>query len=320
MLSVNIKETATLLRNNDDFVVLCHKSPDGDTLGSAFALCLALENMGKKVKLAPLSSVPSKLEQLVYTSKNENFDESFVISVDVADICMLDKDCDKYKGNVFLCIDHHISNSSYAQNLLLDENASATCEIMFDLLQELDVKINLQMANALYTGMCTDTGCFKYSNVTPKTFRTAAKLIEFGAEHAKINRIMFDTKSYARLKLESAVVSNMQSFFEDKCKLTYINLDTISSANAQEDDIDGLSSIPRQVEGTLVGVFLREKEDIYKVSVRTSGEVDASEICKRLSGGGHICAAGCELPKDFNKAKNMILDAVKEELKNGKSI
>ncbi len=318
MNEISIKECADLLKDNDDFLILCHKSPDGDTLGSAFALCLALSKMKKRVKLAKPSLTSEKLQHLIYNTQQDDFKEKFIVAVDIADNKMLDKGYESYADKVDLCIDHHVSNSRYADKLLLNDKASATCEIIFELLNAMNIDIDKFIADALYTGICTDTGCFKYSNVSPRTLNIVAKLIELGANHAKINEKMFDTKTYARLKLELAVSQNMQSFFDGKCMFSYIDKQIIEKAQAKEDDIDGLSSIPRQIEGSLIGVFLREKDDCYKASVRTSGEVDASKICKKLGGGGHICAAGCELPKNLYKARELIISCVEEELKDRK--
>ncbi len=318
MRLIDIKECATLLKSNDNFLLLCHKSPDGDTLGSAFALCLALSKMKKRVKLAKPSLTSEKLRHLVYSTQQDDFEEKFVVAVDIADSKMLDKGYESYEEKVDLCIDHHISNSRYADKILLNDKASATCEIIFELLNEMNIDIDKSIADAIYTGICTDTGCFKYSNVSAKTLKIAAKLIELGASHSEINEKMFDTKSFARLKLEATVAQNMQSFFDGKCMFSYIDEQIVEKIQAKEDDIDGLSSIPRQIEGALIGIFLREKDDCYKASVRTSGEVDASKICKKMGGGGHICAAGCELPKDLNKAKKLMISCVEEELKDRK--
>lgn len=312
MKFVDIKSVAKLLESSCDFLILCHKFPDGDTLGCASALSLALKQMGKRVKVFKPLDIKEKLEFLVDES-NESFKEKFIIAVDVADVKLLDEPCQKYKDKIDLCIDHHASNKLFAKNLLLEQNASSACEIVFNLLKELNIDFNKKIVNALYTGISTDTGCFMYSNVTPNTFKIASQLLKMGAECAKINKIMFDTKSLERVKLEAILYSNLETYFNRKCTLAYITKEIIQKTNSTEDDLDGLASLPRKIKGTKVGIYLREKEGCFKASVRTNGEINANAICEKLGGGGHVCAAGCELSSDLNKAKEMILKAVKEE-------
>lgn len=312
---IDVKSAAKLIEDNNNFLILCHKFPDGDTLGCASALSEALKQMGKNVKIFKPTSTKQRLEFLLngLCGNSENFEEKFIIAVDVADVKLLEEPCQKYKDKINLCIDHHASNKLFAKNLLLDKNASAACEIIFNLLKELKVNFNKKIINALYTGISTDTGCFMYSNVTPNTFEIAAKLLQMGAEAAKINKIMFDTKSLARVKLEAILYSNLETYFNGKCTLAYVTQEIIEKTQATEDDLDGLASLPRKIEGTEVSIYLREKENYFKASIRTNGKINANAICEKLGGGGHICAAGCELPNNLKVAKEMILKAVKEE-------
>jgi phosphoesterase RecJ-like protein len=179
----------------------------------------------------------------------------------------------------------------------------------------MNVNIDKNIANCLYTGVCTDTGCFKFSNVSPKTFKIAAFLMEMGAETHKINKIMFDTKSRSRLKIERFILDNIKMYFNDRCAVSYITNKVINESNVSEGDIDGVSALTRQIEGVILGVFLREKKDgTYKVSFKSDGIINCSKLASYFGGGGHKDAAGCEISENTpDNAIIKILSAIKQE-------
>ena len=180
----------------------------------------------------------------------------------------------------------------------------------------MNVKIDNKIAECIYTGISTDTGCFKYSNATPKTYRIAADMIELGARSAFINRLMFDTKSKQRVELEKLVLETLEFFCDDKCAVVYVTHDMQVKSGTADDDIEGISSIPRGIKGVQVGVTLREKENgIFKISLRTNDELNASDICKKFGGGGHPAAAGCTIHGGLENAKKSIVEAISDEIK-----
>ena len=180
----------------------------------------------------------------------------------------------------------------------------------------LGVEVDANMALALYTGISTDTGCFRFSNTTAKTHRIGADLIELGIDSAEINRVMFETKSRIRVELERMALDAMQFHFDDRCAVIVITREMYEKTGCKDEDLEGITSIPRSIEGVIVGVTLREREQGgFKISVRTYPPVDAAEICKRVGGGGHIRAAGCQLGAEFSTE-----DAVNEMLKHVKAV
>lgn len=310
---LSVSQTADLLRGADRILILTHHDPDGDTLGSGFALCMALRKLGKAARVECSDEIPDKYAFLYkHLKKAPDFEPEFLCAVDVADTKLLGEKLSVYADRIQLCIDHHGSNTQYAQKLLLSPDYAATAMLICELIRELGVVIDKDIASSIYTGIATDTGCFKYSNTTAYTLRMAADMLDCGVNSEMINRTMFDIKSRARVELERLALDKMRFYLGERCAVMLITLEMIHKSGAGEDDMEGLAPIPRQIEGVWVGVTLREKRDgTYKVSVRTGNHADASAICSRLGGGGHIRAAGCTLNGPADNAIALILDAVK---------
>ena len=313
---IGIKKAAERLRQAERVLLLSHQFPDGDTLGSAVALCRGLRQMGKRAAVRCSDEIGPKFYYLFRELPDDEFEPDLVVAVDVADENLLGEPLkSRWSGKVQLCIDHHPSNTKYAAETCLDPKAAATCEIIYDLLRELGADIGQEIAAPLYTGITTDTGCFKYINVTPRTYRIAADLVETGIDAPTINRKMFDTKSRARLEMERRVLDSIQYDCGGMVAVIVISRQMIREAGASEDDLDGLATIPRGIEGVLIGITLREKTDgAWKVSLRALPPANASEICEQFGGGGHRGAAGCTLELPLGEAKEKMLRAVREYL------
>lgn len=308
----DITEACAFLRSNDNFLILMHSSPDGDTIGSGYALCRTLRMLGKKAVCKCADTISSKYDYMRDGMEVQEFEPEHIIAVDVADPKLLGSFYETYKDKVELCIDHHASNVKYAKSTLLRADAAAACEVIYDVILLLDCKISPIIADCLYTGISTDTGCFKFSNASAHTHRVAAELIELGANSSEINRIMFDTKSRGRLEVEKRALDSIEYSFNNKCALTVVT-DEMQQL-ATPDELEGITSLTRQIEGVIVGVTLRQKgENHYKISVRTHPPVNASAICANLGGGGHIRAAGCEVKMPLDEAKRAIIGAIEKE-------
>lgn len=313
---IDLKTAAKFLENNDDFLILTHAHPDGDTLGCGFALCEALKSCGKNAIVRCGDSAPEKYS---YMGKlcEEDIEYENIIAVDVADAKLLGKEFEeRFGGRVKLCIDHHGSNRLYAEQTLLDPSAAAACEIILEVIKELGVEVTKSIADCIFTGLSTDSGCFRYSNVTPRTLRMAAEMIESGADHSKINVIMFETKTRTYVALERLALESMQMFLDDRCAFITITRDMFRESGSDESEVDAIAAIPRQIEGVRVGVTMREKPDgTFKVSMRTHEGVDASAICAMLGGGGHPRAAGCTVDGDAQNARNLVVSCIEKYFK-----
>ena len=309
---IDISSAVSFLKSHDNFTILTHAHPDGDTLGSGFGLCLALRALGKKANVVNNEELPPKFRYLEI--EPQEFEEQTVVAVDIADVSLMGNDIKaEYESKVDLSIDHHSSNRIFAKLNYVDSSAAAAAQIIFEIVEQLGVDFTPQMADCLYTGISTDTGCFRYANVTPATMRTAARLMELGANASEINVRMFETKTRTYAALERLALDGMQFFYDGKCALITITRKMFAESGSDENECDGIAAISRQIEGVLVGVTMRERRDgTYKASVRTHNPVDASAICARLGGGGHPNAAGCQLPGTREEATKLLIDTIGE--------
>ena len=309
---IDLERVVSLLRGAQDIEILSHHFPDGDTLGCAAALCRALQRMGKRARCTCADPVSEKYSFLFDGIERQEFPAQFVVSVDVADSKLLGPVlAAKHAGKIDLCIDHHGSHQDFAENSYVDSTAAAACEIIYEVICRLGIEPDQVIAQAVYTGITTDTGCFRYSNTTARTHEIAAKVIRTGIDAGDINRRMFETKTRARLEMERSVLDSIAFYFDARCAVMCISRARIEASGADEGDLDGLSAIPRQIEGVLVGVTMRERKiGGYKVSLRTQPQVNAAKICAEFGGGGHAAAAGCTLEEDFEPARERLLAAI----------
>lgn len=315
---MTIKEVCNFLMTCDKVNILTHKSPDGDTLGSGFALVNFLRSMGKKANVLNTDPFPERYSFLYEGYCPMEFEEKYVIAVDVADTQLLGGNLERYKaeGKIDLCIDHHISNTMFAKQSYVDTKAAATCEAMYMIMTEMGNGINDLIAKCLYTGISTDTGCFKYENTTSRTHVIASELMKYDIDFTRVNRQMFDLKSKGRIIVEQVVTRNMEFFCDDRCSMIVITTDLINASGIEASEFEGLTSITLQVEGVQIGILVKQRsENRYKISVRTTEEIDACAFCNQFGGGGHVRAAGCELTGTLQEVKDKLINAVKGVLK-----
>ncbi len=307
---MDVAAAAAMLKAADDVVILTHHYPDGDTIGSGYALCRGLLRLGKRARVECGDEIPEKYDYML-TEPDLSFEPRFIVAVDVADEKLLGSLQSVYTGRVNLCIDHHGSNVEFAEHLLLKADYAAAAMVVCEVLHAMDVPFDSAIAECIYTGIATDSGCFKYPSTTAYTHRMAADLLDYGIRHDMINRTMFDIKSRARVELERRALSGMQFFQKDRIAVMPITCDMIEKSGAGENDMEGLAPLPRQIEGVWVGITMRQKPDgEFKVSVRTGNHADAAAICKELGGGGHMRAAGCEVRAPLDDAIAILVDTV----------
>ncbi|MBO4733188.1 MAG: bifunctional oligoribonuclease/PAP phosphatase NrnA [Clostridia bacterium] len=313
--NLSVSAAARFLRKHDNYIILTHASPDGDTLGAAYALYYGLKETGKSASVICPETIPQKYSYFAVETESIKAENATVVAVDVADEKLLGQLEESFSGKIDLCIDHHISNTRYAKNLLLDASASAVCETLYELLVKMKVNINDVTAKALYTGIATDTGCFKYANVTAKTHVIAAELFEYNINASEINRLMFDTKRKNLLELEKMVLETAEYHFGDKCILLSVTDEMQKKTGCSGTELEGIAIISRSVEGVLAGITVKQTSaDEFKISLRTFSPLDASAICKELGGGGHKGAAGVTLKGTLGEVKAKILGEVEKSM------
>ncbi|MBP1547430.1 MAG: bifunctional oligoribonuclease/PAP phosphatase NrnA [Oscillospiraceae bacterium] len=309
--SITIADAAGFLKKNDNYYILTHMNPDGDAMGSGFGLCHSLRAMGKKANVLCSDPFPKRYGFLYEGYEPMKFTPQTIVTVDLADTGLFGRELQVYGEYVDLAIDHHISNTGYAAKLLLDANAAAACEVIYQVLKEGNMPINKQIAQCLYTGIATDSGCFRYENTTPKTHMITAEIMGYGIPYARLNRQLFEIKSKARFMVEQYVINNVETYLDNKCAIIAVTADTVKETGLAQEELEGIASIPMQLEGIEIGVTIKEKEPKkYKVSMRSAENVNVSDICGKLGGGGHMRAAGCTVEGDLSQVKLKLLSVI----------
>ncbi len=311
--NIDLINAISILLKSNNVLILCHKNPDGDTIGSAAALYHALKNLGKTAAVLCNDEINTRYDYMQIELFNNSFEPAFIVAVDVAGAQLFGEGLSEYINKVDLCIDHHPSNSGFANMLLLDDKASATAELLYDVIEKMGVEITPLIASCLYTGVATDTGCFRFANTTAKTHGVAQKLIEHGVNSVELNQILFENKSKRRILIERLALESLEFLHDDRCALINITLEQMEEIGVLQTDLEGITALPRAIEGVEIGVTIRQQTNSsFKVSVRTLKGIDAAQICAGLGGGGHTQAAGCEIVGSIESVRAAILAEIEK--------
>lgn len=310
---MNILKAAELLKRHDKILILTHRRPDGDTVGCAAALCLALRQLGKTAYVFYNEDAHSLFDPyFADVLAPADFSWNYLVAVDVAALNMLTPGAEEL-GAIDLCIDHHGTNGFYAKETCVDPACAACGELLYQIFLKMEVKITEKIAMLLYMAIATDTGCFVYSNTRPETHRIAADLMESGFDHQWVNKRHFRTKSYKRFQLESWIVRDMDLLDQGKLVFASITLEMMASLQASEEDVEDIAAFVGQLEGVESAVTLRElNPGECKMSLRTGKSLDAAAVCAQLGGGGHPAAAGCTVYGTVAEAKAAMLNAIRQ--------
>ena len=311
---IGLRETADFLREHDDFLIISHANPDGDTLGCAFALCGALRIMGKRAKNICADTISERFSFMkAALPPQEDFEPKTFITVDVADRKLLGSNNEKYGDKIDLAIDHHISHVDFAKLIYCEPDAAAACQTVYKTIKELGVQMTNEIAACLYVGISTDSGCFKFSCVTPETHLIAAELLHYDFDFAHLNYVFFDLKTKARVALEEKIYHDMEFYCDGKCAV--VSLTAEQMQNVDIEDGNGVSTIPRQIEGVEVGVVFKQRGNGWKASLRSNNAVDVQAICLNFGGGGHKKAAGCSFNNmSLEDAKKLLIAEIEKVL------
>ena len=309
---MNVRTFAEALMERDRFLILSHRRPDGDTLGSGAALCSALRRMGKTAYVYPnAQTVPRTKRYVGAYEAPAGYLPSCTVAVDIATPGLFPLG---YDGAPEFCVDHHPSNSFYAAMTLLNGARSSCGEIVAELIETMTGSITAEEATLLYIAVTTDCGCFQYMNTNADTLRTAAHLIDCGADNHTVVHDFFRKVSRARVLLEGAIFSGMRFYRDGKITIAVVTRKLLSDCGAEENDCEDLAGLPGRIESSVVSVLVRELESgESKISVRSTPEVDSCAICAHFGGGGHKMAAGCTLACDPETAVQRLMEAVDAE-------
>lgn len=309
---MNREQAAALLQRSDDVLILTHRRPDGDTIGSGVGLCAALRQMGKAAWLLENPDATSLFTPYLegYVAPAE-FVPQFVVSVDIAGLDLFPQNASIYRDKVDLSIDHHPSNEGFGKENLVEADKAACGEVVYALVCMM-TEMNAEIALPLYLAVSTDTGCFVYGNTTPNSHRVAAELIDCDIPYRELNKRHFRTKSFKRLKLESLIMQNMELLQNNSLAIAPISLAMMASIQATEEDAEDIAAFVGLVHGVLHSVTIRElRHGECKISLRTNPNyLNASKTCAILGGGGHVAAAGCTIHGTMEEAKAAIISAI----------
>jgi len=305
----------TLINDSTSIYITSHVSPDGDAVGSVFAMYLALKNMGKDVHvIMPKYSDRFKFLEEISLAEEEVDKDAYDLCVvldcsSIDRIAMLEGDFNKAKKK--LVIDHHINSKIEADLMVVDSKSPATCQMVYEFLTSQNILIDKDIAKYIYMGIVTDTGSFNYQSTTSKTHKIVADLLDTGIDFAYICKMVNDTMKENRLKLIAYAINNIETYKNGKIKYVKISNEVLKSFNISDEDAEGIVNYLRCIEGVDIAIYARELDNgTYKVSMRSNGNVDVSNAAIRLGGGGHINAAGFSVSEEIDNVIDEIIEIV----------
>ncbi|WP_158212314.1 DHH family phosphoesterase [Natranaerobius trueperi] len=322
-----IQKFQSFISEYQSFVITCHENADGDALGSSNALALFLEALGKEVLMIYPESISSKLDFLpkpkrVHEYTNgylENVSAEGVLVVDSSSYDRVSRVLDDVEYYQLLSIDHHPTNTEFADINIVDETMSSTCELVYSILKELDNPITKDIAKNLYTGIFTDTGSFNYENVSQFTFEVVKELVEYDVKPHLIAREINENMSLNLFYFTREVLNNLKLDADNRIAWIKCERELLGKYNLNDNEIDGLINYAKKLQPVEFAILFRETEDgNTKVGLRSKTK-DVSKIAFEFGGGGHNRAAGCLIEKDIENAKEQVLQRLKDELKHKRS-
>lgn len=307
-----IKEMAERILSYDEFTIVYHIRPDGDCIGSSFALALGLQSIGKRCAVVGRDPVPQIHQLMTNAVRQDTLVNPVYFSVDAVSPQRTGNYADKH---FTFCIDHHRNNSIDADYKYVEEDCGACSEIIFKLLNELNITITKQIADLLYTALVTDTRCFQTSDTSVQSFETAAALLGLGADAYEISKRNIFVKSKGRRMIEDLLKESLHFSCGDRLITGIITLNNLKSANIADSELEGINSYVEQYEEMMIGVTIRELPDgRSRCSTRTSGNISANDICAEHGGGGHFHAAVCELDESPEEARVIMEETCRKYL------
>jgi phosphoesterase RecJ-like protein len=315
-----MEEAVAALRGAAKILLACHVNPDGDTLGSMIALALALEPSGKSVTMLSSDGVPQILsflpdtERVQVTTERRDFDLAVVL--DAGEMSRVGKNREAVEAAPhILDIDHHVTAGAFGDIRLLDAAAAATGEIVYDVLLALGAEITEPIAECLLCALLTDTGSFRFMNVTPRTMALAGELIGRGASPNTIAENVFENKPFAAQKLLGRALESLQRTADGQIAWAHVTKEDFAEFGATDEATEGIVNSVRAVQGAEVALFLREMPTgKIRVSLRARPPYDVSTVAARFGGGGHRLASGCTMEGPVNAAEATLVAAVQEEM------
>ncbi len=314
----SLDEILNKINEAKNIVILTHENPDGDAVGTSLALYMALKNLKKKVDLIipEYPRVFNCLPQIKNIKKSGKKEYELAISVDVASINQLNGWARYFENAKYrIVIDHHSSNAMFGDLNYVDMSSPACSQVMYVLFRYYNWEITCDIGTCLMAGIITDTGGFQYSGVSKETFEIASNLLSQGVNISKLYKQLLETHTKTSVQLRKIALNRMEFLEKGKITFTYITREDEKSINAESGDHEGIVNEGRNIEGVEVSIFLHEKENGFKVSLRSNDYVNVSDVCLMFGGGGHIKAAGATMQGTPEQIKEKLVREIKRQLK-----
>lgn len=311
------------IETHDHFLVVSHIHPDGDAASSTCAVGLLLKQLDKQYTLINEGPVPEKFHPICGSDNILNLKElgefpnyEAVIAVDCADYSRMG-DIGRYIPDhiPLLNIDHHPTNDCYGTAFIVQPNAAATAEILYDLIELMDIQWTKQLSNCIYTGILTDTGGFRYSNTSPKVLKMASHLLEYGAKASELAESLLEETSRAHVEILKRALNTLSFSENHQIAWVIVKKEDMWETKAKHEDLEGIVNYPRNIHGVEVGIMFKEMNDgTVKCSFRSAGKIDVSAVAQSFGGGGHVRASGATLQGSVDEVIQKVVKEVKRVL------
>ncbi|NGM81101.1 bifunctional oligoribonuclease/PAP phosphatase NrnA [Paenibacillus sp. 7124] len=319
----SLRQTQQFLLDHDDYLVVSHIQPDGDAVSSTLAVGWLLSCLGKKYTMLNEGPIPTRMKYLWKAGEIADMSVnppertfSHVICVDCADFQRVGQTQRFFDPDALIVnIDHHPTNNGYGTVQLIKPDAAATAEILFDLLKQFDIHWDADIATAVYTGLLTDTGGFRYANTSPKVMEIASELLSLGVNGPELAETLLEEMTLPQLKILSRALEGLQLTAEGDIAWVSITPQDMVDCGAANEDLEGIVNYPRNIQGVEVGILFKVIHDqAVKASFRSAGKVDVAALAQIFGGGGHTRAAGAKLDLPLDQAISLVLKEVKRVL------
>ncbi|MGF0096193.1 DHH family phosphoesterase [Peptoniphilus sp. SGI.035] len=323
---INLKELSSELKNlineSENIAVASHLNPDGDNLGSVTAMVGMLKKLGKNAVYVLDDTIPNPfkfLPNLSYAKSPDKINNAFdlFIALDSSDENRMGDNIKKIfeTSKKTVNIDHHFSNTKFADLNIVDDKSPATCEVLARIFETLDLELNKDIATSLFTGLSTDTGSFKYSSVNSNTFLIASNLFKYDIDINEVTVNVYQSRSRQKTDLLIRAMNSIEYFDNDKIAVVFVTKDDMIKSKAEKADADGIVEFVRDIDSVELAVLLKEKDDCIRLSLRSKSYLDCTKIASKFNGGGHVRASGGTINHtDLNKAKEDVVKVAEEQL------
>lgn len=318
-----LHQSKQFLMEHDHFLVVSHVQPDGDAVSSTLAVGWLLSCLGKNYVMVNEGPIPKRMDYLwqadqIHDLSAAPLERKFehVICVDCADFRRVGTTKEWFADGVkLLNIDHHPTNDAFGTVNMVVPDAAATAEILYDFVSYMGLELNKEVATALYTGILTDTGGFRYASTTPKVMEIASRLLEYGVDGPALSELLLEQMTLPQLRLLTRALNGLQISEDGLIAWVSITDEDLQATGASHEDMEGIVNYPRNIQGVETGLLFKViNEQAVKVSMRSAGKVDVAKVAKHFGGGGHIRAAGARMEGTLDMIIPQVLEQVRLQL------